>query len=84
MPIYEIICPDCGYDGEVLDLKGQGKIECPECQCADTQRVISPTSNLTGKTSQTMPGPNDTRCCGSTPDQGGCAGPGSCCGKHSV
>jgi hypothetical protein len=27
-----------------------------------------------------MPGHGDTSCCGSTPSEAGCAGPGSCCG----
>lgn len=83
MPIYEIHCSDCGYDGEVLVLGSEEKLECPECGGANTQKVMSPTSSLTGRTGQKLPGPGDTACCGSAPGHAGCAGPGSCCGRNS-
>ena len=82
MPIYEIICHECGYEGEVLDLSGEEKLVCPECESSHTQRVMSATSSITGKSGQSLPGPGDTGCCGSAPGHSGCAGPGSCCGKN--
>jgi len=37
---------------------------------------------MSGQVKNTMPGPKDTACCGSSQGEAaGCAGPGSCCGK---
>jgi hypothetical protein len=43
--------------------------------------MLSAPSTLSGSSAHKMPGPGDTACCGSSPMQSGCAGPGSCCGK---
>ncbi|ADK85969.1 regulatory protein, FmdB family [Desulfarculus baarsii DSM 2075] len=80
MPLYDYLCQDCGQASEML-VFGDEKVVCPACGGARMQRRLSPTSSLTGKTAQFMPRPGDTTCCGSAPGAGGCAGPGSCCGK---
>lgn len=81
MPIYEISCSDCGYSGEVIVLSREHQLRCPSCDGTNTQKMMSATSSMTGKTAQGFPGPGDTACCGQSPDQANCAGPGSCCGK---
>ena len=80
MPIYEIECPVCGKKNEVITTRADDSLVCPDCGAADPVRLMSATSGLTGKTPMAHPGPNDRACCGSTPSQAGCAGPGSCCG----
>lgn len=81
MPIYEIKCLDCDYSGELLALSAGEKLACPSCGSSRTERLLTAPSGLTGKERQAMPGPSDRGCCGSSPSQAGCAGPGSCCGK---
>ncbi|MBI9078929.1 MAG: zinc ribbon domain-containing protein [Pseudodesulfovibrio sp.] len=82
MPIFEILCNDCKHEGEVIVLGSEQDLKCPECGSTNTERIMSPTSSLTGKNGPTIPGPGDTGCCGSTPGHSGCAGPGSCCGRN--
>jgi putative FmdB family regulatory protein len=81
MPIYEIACDGCGYRGEVIVMSVDGPMACPDCGENSTRKLISATSSLTGRNSQSLPGPGDTGCCGHAPGHDGCAGPGSCCGK---
>ena len=81
MPIYEFRCQGCGRTSEVLVRDRESRPECPECGGNDLEKLISSPSSLTGRTGQDLPGPGDTACCGSSPAQPGCAGPGSCCGK---
>lgn len=81
MPIYEVVCPDCGYDGELIQLVSSAELACPNCQSPNVEKKLSPTSSMTGKSGPSFPGRGDTACCGSSPDKAGCAGPGSCCGK---
>ncbi len=81
MPIFDISCTDCGFEGEALELRAGANPACPECGSGNTKRQMSVTSSLTGKTGAGVSGPGDTACCGSTPGAAGCAGPGSCCGK---
>jgi putative FmdB family regulatory protein len=82
MPIYEIICQSCGAQNEVLQIASTDKIVCPSCGSIQATKMMSATSSLTGRTGQELPGPKDTACCGSSPAQANCAGPGSCCGKR--
>jgi putative FmdB family regulatory protein len=82
MPIYEICCQSCGAQAEVLVAKQEDPLLCPHCGSRDTARLMSATSSRSGKSGQLHPGPKDTACCGSTPSQAHCAGPGSCCGKR--
>jgi len=81
MPIYEMICNSCRYQGEVLLLGAETLPACPKCGSQQTQKMMSATSSLTGRDAQAMPGPSDTTCCGQQPGISGCNGPGSCCGK---
>jgi len=81
MPIFEIKCLDCGREGEVLVMSGDAGLVCPACGSGNTEKLLSPTSSLTGRAPQGLPGPSDHTCCGSSPSQAGCAGPGSCCGR---
>ena len=81
MPIYDVKCAACGAESEVLVSSVDSKINCPSCGAPDPAKLMSATSSLTGSNPQGMPGPGDHTCCGSAPGAGGCAGPGSCCGK---
>jgi len=81
MPIYDIQCRSCGFAGEVLLTASADSQACPDCGSTDTQRLMAPTSGLTGRAPRTHPGPGDTACCGTRPSNAGCAGPGSCCGR---
>jgi putative FmdB family regulatory protein len=40
MPIFEYHCRGCEHDFELLVLKGTA-IECPKCQSADLERLLS-------------------------------------------
>ena len=81
MPIFDIHCRSCGYQGEVLVLSSEAALTCPACGGSDAEKHMSPTSTLTGSASRRMPGSKDHSCCGSRPAEAGCAGPGSCCGR---
>ncbi|MBW1897200.1 MAG: zinc ribbon domain-containing protein [Deltaproteobacteria bacterium] len=81
MPIYEIVCQKCGAEAEVLIARRGDKLLCPSCGSHETSKLMSAASSRSGKSSQVFPGPKDTACCGSTPAEASCAGPGSCCGK---
>ena len=81
MPIYEILCQKCRTQAEVLIARQGDQLLCPNCGSDETSKLMSATSSRTGKSGQVFPGPKDTACCGSTPAEASCAGPGSCCGK---
>ncbi|MGD8262966.1 MAG: zinc ribbon domain-containing protein [Desulfobacterales bacterium] len=81
MPIYEVICTSCRQTSEVLVISKDDRLTCPNCGGHQTEKLISATSSLTGQQGQILPGSKDTACCGNSPMQSGCAGPGSCCGK---
>jgi putative FmdB family regulatory protein len=81
MPIYEIACQHCGKEAEVLVSRQGDPLTCPSCGSTKTSRLMSATSASTGKSGHPFPGPTDTACCGTTPSEASCAGPGSCCGK---
>jgi len=84
MPLYEILCRTCGQTCEVLVASHTAPLICPGCGSAETTKIISATSSLTGHMGANLPGPTDTGCCGGHPGHAGCAGPGSCCGKTGV
>jgi hypothetical protein len=46
------------------------------------KKLVSAHSSMSGPHKNRMPGLGDTSCCGSSPGEAGCAGPGSCCGKN--
>lgn len=81
MPIYEIACQACGYNGEVLARSSDQALACPQCGAGGLERLMSSPSSLTGRARLPTPGAGDHGCCGSRPPQAGCQGPGSCCGK---
>lgn len=82
MPIYEIVCGDCGRTEEIL-VTGQDEVlVCPSCGSTKTSKLMSATSSMTGQPQSGLPGAGDTTCCGNEPGDGACAGPGSCCGKN--
>ena len=82
MPIYEIACRDCSQVNEVIVVSSDAPIVCPDCGSARTpKKLMSATSSLTGQPGQHLPGRGDTPCCGKSPSEAGCAGPGSCCGR---
>jgi len=82
MPIYEIVCSDCGRTEEVLVIEQNAVLACPSCGSTKTSKLMSATSSMTGQAHSGLPGPGDTTCCGNEPGAGSCAGPGSCCGRN--
>lgn len=78
MPIHEYSCRDCGRTMEVLVLGTDDVPECSTCGSGNLERRLSAPAAYAGR----LPGPGDTGCCGDTPGHGGCAGPGSCCGRN--
>jgi putative FmdB family regulatory protein len=81
MPLFDFVCSDCGETSEVLIATSGDRPECRVCGSMNLKKMISAHSSLSGTTRSAFPGPGDTACCGSSPNQAGCAGPGSCCGK---
>jgi putative FmdB family regulatory protein len=81
MPIYEITCRDCGKSEETLVLNSEDELTCPSCGSRRTTKLMSAPSSYGGQETVRVPGPKDTPCCGNSPAEAGCAGPGSCCGK---
>ena len=81
MPLFDFLCSDCGKISEILIASSNEKAKCISCGSGNVKKMLSAPSSLSGEASGKMPGPGDTACCGSSPDQADCAGPGSCCGK---
>ncbi len=84
MPLFDYMCNDCGKTFEVIVTNSREKIICGSCGSENTQKLISPHSSLSGSVKTSLPGPQDTGCCGSSPGHANCAGPGSCCGKNAA
>jgi putative FmdB family regulatory protein len=84
MPLYDYLCLDCQKLSEILVTTATEEPQCSQCGSPNLKKMLSAPSSLSGSSSQGLPGAGDTACCGSSPMQAGCAGPGSCCGKmHS-
>lgn len=81
MPLFDYLCLDCGQLSEFLISGSDEQPKCSKCGSQKLKKLLSAHSSLSGSNKNSMPGPGDTSCCGSTPGQAGCAGPGSCCGK---
>lgn len=81
MPLFDYLCTACGHVAEMLVFSEKTTVFCEKCGRGDLKKLMSAHSSLSGAHTAAMPGPNDTACCGSSPGQAGCAGPGSCCGK---
>ena len=81
MQLFDYICEDCGKTVELLVAGHSDQPTCSACGSLHMQKLLSAPSSMSGVAKSRMPGPGDTACCGSSPSQASCAGPGSCCGK---
>jgi putative FmdB family regulatory protein len=81
MPIFEYLCLDCGKTSELLVFGLDDPPQCDFCNSHHLKKLVSAHSSMSGPLKNRMPGLGDTACCGSSPGETGCAGPGSCCGK---
>lgn len=82
MPIFDYLCLDCRKTSEVITTGRADRVACPVCGSQNLEKLLSAHSSYSGSAKSRMPGPGDSTCCGSSPAGAGCAGPGSCCGKH--
>ena len=82
MPIFEYLCLDCGKTSEILTFGSDDSPQCAFCSSHHLKKLISAHSSMSGPLKNSMPGLGDTACCGSSPSEANCAGPGSCCGKN--
>lgn len=82
MPLFEYLCSDCGQVSEMLILNKTDVPKCQACQSKNVKKLLSAHSSYTGASGTRLPGHGNTPCCGSSPSEAGCAGPGSCCGKQ--
>jgi putative FmdB family regulatory protein len=83
MPLFDFLCAECGKVSEVLMTSSNESPSCKECGSVKLEKLLSAHSSLSGTARHGTPGAGDTGCCGSSPAQARCAGPGSCCGKNS-
>jgi len=81
MPLFEVLCLDCGKTSEVLVIGREEEARCGACGSGNVKKLLSAHSSLSGTARNSMPGPGDTACCGTSPQNASCAGPGSCCGR---
>jgi putative FmdB family regulatory protein len=81
MPLFDYLCLECGKVSEILVTASGDKPQCKVCASGNLKKMLSAHSSLSGASMSKFPGPGDTACCGSTPTNASCAGPGSCCGK---
>jgi putative FmdB family regulatory protein len=81
MPLFEYLCSDCGKLTEVLIINSDDVPKCQACGGTSLKKMLSAHSSLSGSPANRFPGQGDTPCCGTSPIEAGCAGPGSCCGK---
>ncbi|HAM49845.1 MAG TPA: FmdB family transcriptional regulator [Nitrospiraceae bacterium] len=84
MPLFDFLCTKCGKTSELLVTSSDAQPSCPSCGSRELSKLLSAHSSLSGSTRRRMPGTGDTACCGSSPSQAGCVGPGSCCGKADI
>lgn len=84
MPIFEYLCLDCGKTSEILIAVSDDIPLCNSCSSRNLKKLLSPHASMSGPSKNSMPGLGDTTCCGSSPGEAGCAGPGSCCGRNQV
>jgi len=82
MPIYEYLCLDCGKTSEILMVGSDDSPKCNYCKSHRLKKLLSAHSSMSGLLKNSVPGLGDTACCGASPGEAGCAGPGSCCGKN--
>ncbi len=82
MPLYDYLCLDCGKTSEILVSDKSSQPRCLDCNSDNLKKLLSAHSSMSGHAKNRLPGLGDTTCCGSTPKEAGCAGPGSCCGMN--
>jgi len=81
MPLFEYLCKECGETFEMLVTTSGDSPLCSSCGSGSLKKLLSAHSSMSGMSSNAVAGPGDTACCGSSPENASCAGPGSCCGK---
>ena len=59
MPIFEVHCHHCGHQGELLVLSAEAPMACPTCGAANPEKLMSPSSPLSGNSRSRTPGPKD-------------------------
>lgn len=84
MPLFDYLCLDCGKSNEILTVGNDESPKCESCGSSNLKKLLSAHSSLSGSLGNNLPGPGDTSCCGSSPEQADCAGPGSCCGRNPL
>ena len=78
MPLFEYECLDCGKNNEMLVMGSlREKTVCGACGSKDMKKLVSAHSSMSGNMNSTLPGMGDTGCCGSSPVEASCAGPGT-------
>ena len=82
MPIFEYFCLECKKTSEIIIIGPDHSPQCNFCNSHHLEKLISAHSSMSGPLKNSMPGLGDTACCGSSPSEASCAGPGSCCGKN--
>jgi len=82
MPLFDYLCLDCGKSNEILLINTNDSPQCNTCGSKKMKKLLSAPSSISGPAKNAMPGLGDSTCCGSSPGETGCAGPGSCCGKN--
>ncbi|MFH2046151.1 MAG: zinc ribbon domain-containing protein [Pseudomonadota bacterium] len=82
MPLFDYLCLDCGKTSEILIVADKDMPLCKHCGSKNMEKQLSKPSSYMGQQAGKLPGANDTACCGTSPNQAQCAGPGSCCGKR--
>jgi len=85
MPLYDYQCGDCSKLSEILILGSNDLPQCSFCGSKNMEKLLAAHSSMSGSVKNSMPGSEDTACCGVSPGEAAascCAGPGSCCGKN--
>ncbi len=82
MPLFDYLCDDCGKSNELLITGTDDLPKCKFCGSGNLKKLLSAHSSMSGSITHKMPGHGDTACCGSSPAEAHCAGPGSCCGNR--
>jgi len=78
MPLFEYECLSCGNTSEILIMgASKEKPVCSTCGSTDMQKLLSAHSSMSGSIGNSLPGFGDTGCCGSSPAEANCAGPGT-------
>lgn len=83
MPLYEYQCLKCRNTMEILVAPGDDTPPlCLQCGSQELRKLLSAPSSMSGAVKNRLPGAQDTGCCGVSPMEATCPGPGSCCGRE--